>query len=29
MTLSKLEAATIVLAICFILFLLFGSNWVA
>jgi hypothetical protein len=29
MVLTKLEAATIVIAICFILLLLFGFNWVS
>ena len=28
MALTKLEVATFIIAICFILFLLFGANWV-
>ena len=28
MTLSKLEVFTAVIAICFVLFLLFGYNWI-
>lgn len=28
MVLTKLEAFTLVIAICFVLFLLFGFNWI-
>jgi len=28
MTLSKLEVFTAIIAICFVLFLLFGFNWI-
>jgi hypothetical protein len=29
MVITKLEVATFIIAICFVLFLLFGFNWVA